>query len=240
MRIAIDARLNHYRPGGSAEYTRHLIQELAELDQTDRYFVLHHFTGQETFTPAANFKRVNVYTPCHHRLERWSLSAEVARLRLDVLHSPDTIPPAYGGRRRMITIHDLHYLHYPQFMTAESRHYYKDQIAWAVQSADHILVSSHSTQKDLTELLNVPAEKMTLHVLGVNDRFHPLPPDASLTISDEQYAHPQNNKNSNTILLYCEFSPSKAESGLKVDRRINTHIHTTRSVTEWPAISISA
>jgi len=33
MRIGIDARLTHYRPGGIAEYTRHLVEELAMLDR---------------------------------------------------------------------------------------------------------------------------------------------------------------------------------------------------------------
>src|SRR5512147_2172 len=99
MRIGIDARLNHYRPGGSAEYTRHLILELGKLDQVNQYFILHHAKGQETYTPGPNFRRVNLYTPCHHRLERWSLSAEIARLRLDVFHSPDAIPPAFGAQR---------------------------------------------------------------------------------------------------------------------------------------------
>jgi glycosyltransferase involved in cell wall biosynthesis len=208
MRIGIDARLNHYRPGGSAEYTRHLILELGKLDQANQYFILHHAKGQETYTPGPNFRRVNLYTPCHHRLERWSLSAEIARLRLDVLHSPDAIPPAFGAQRRITTIHDLHYLYYPQFMTADSRRYYNDQIAWAVKTADHILVSSHSTQHDLMELLHVPADKMTVHVLGVNEIFHPQPPDI-VQVCRVKYHLPKSY-----ILFVGTFEPRKNLPGL--------------------------
>ncbi|MBN2303162.1 MAG: glycosyltransferase family 4 protein, partial [Anaerolineae bacterium] len=65
----------------------------------------------------------------------------------------------------------------PQFMTTESRQHYAGQIARAVQTADHILVSSQSTLNDLGNLLNVPAEKMTVHMLGVNPAFRRLPDD---------------------------------------------------------------
>jgi glycosyltransferase involved in cell wall biosynthesis len=174
MRIGIDARLVYYRPGGIAEYTRHVIQELAALDSAMDYVVLHH-RRQENLAPGPNFQRVNVYTPSHHKLEAWSLSAELARYRLDLLHSPDFIPPKHGARRHVITVHDLHFLHYPQFMTAHSRRFYNDQITWAVKKADHILVDSQATRDDLSTLLNVPPGKMTVHMLGVNDRFHPLP-----------------------------------------------------------------
>lgn len=175
MRIGIDARLNYYRPGGSAEYTRHLIQELPALDPMTAYGLIQNYRDTQVFSLAPNTRRISTYTPCHHRLERWSLSVELARCRLDLLHSPDMIPPWRGARQHVITIHDLHFLHYPQFMTAESLHYYKDQIAWAVHHADHILVSSQATLTDLVNLLAVPLEKITVDMLGVDPSFMPLP-----------------------------------------------------------------
>lgn len=177
MRIGIDARLTHYRPGGIAEYTRQLINELAGLDSLNAYSVIHHLRDRVTKRPAQNFTRINTLTPAHHRLERWTLSLELLPRRLDILHTPDVIPPQHGARRHIITIHDLHFLHYPQFMTADSRRHYSDQIAWAVQHADHILVDSEATLVDLTTLLNVPQQKVTVHMLGVNRAFQPLPAD---------------------------------------------------------------
>lgn len=176
MRIGIDARLTHYRPGGIAEYTRHLVEELAMLDRETAYYVIHHARARETLAPGAHMRRVDAVTPSHHRLERWTLPLELARHRLDLLHSPDVIPPQGGARRQVITVHDLHFLHYPQFMTADSRRYYNDQIGWAVRRADHILVDSCATRDDLGNLLAVPAGKMTVHMLGVDQDFRPLPP----------------------------------------------------------------
>jgi glycosyltransferase involved in cell wall biosynthesis len=177
MSIGIDARLPYYRPGGIAEYTRHLILHLADIDPTTDYRVIQHIRDANTLAPGPNFRRVNTFTPCHHRLERWSLSVELARHRLDVLHSPDFIPPWRGAKRHVISIHDLHFLHYPQFMTADSRRYYRDQIAWAVRHADHILVVSQATKDDLCNLLDAPPEKITVHTEGVDAAFRPLPDD---------------------------------------------------------------
>ena len=177
MRIGIDSRLNYYRPGGTVEYTRQVIRELASLDAESDYRIIQHVRDRERLCPGANFRRLNTLTPCHHRLERWSLSAELAPYRLDLLHTPDIIPPQGGARRHVITIHDLHFLHYPQFMTADSRRHYRDRVGWAVQHADHILVSSQSTLHDLSTLLNVPSDKVTIHMLGVDAAFKPLPPE---------------------------------------------------------------
>jgi glycosyltransferase involved in cell wall biosynthesis len=173
MRIGMDTRLNYYRPGGIVEYARHMLLELPALDRDSTYCAVQHFRDSHSFPSG----RINTYTPSHHRLERWSLSAELARHRLDILHFPDAIPIQHGARRQVITIHDLHFLHYPQFMTADSLRYYKGQIGWAIQHADHILVSSQATLADLMNLLHVPEEKVTVDMLGVNEAFTPLAPD---------------------------------------------------------------
>jgi glycosyltransferase involved in cell wall biosynthesis len=100
---------------------------------------------------------------------------EIIRLELGLLHSPDFIPPAFGYRRSVITVHDLNFLHYPQFLTVESHRYYNQQIEWAVKRADHILADSYSTKADLISLLGVDSEKITVVHLAAGPTFHPLP-----------------------------------------------------------------
>ena len=168
MRIGIDCRLPTYRLGGISQSTLQLVQALAELPGNEQVTIFHSRKEGHDFTPAdARFSRSDLWTPCHHRLERWALSAELTRHRLDVFHSPDFIPPAFGAGRRVITVHDLTFLHYPDFLTAESRRYYSDQIGWAVASADHIAADSEATRNDLIHLLGVAAGKVTTVPLAV-------------------------------------------------------------------------
>lgn len=173
--IGIDARLNAYREGGIAEYTRRLIEALTTLDRQNSYAILHHAKSTTNLATSAHFQRKNVYTPPHHRLERLSFSAEILRFRLDLLHSPDFIPPLFGVRRKVITVHDLNFVHYPQFQTADSLQYYAGHIRTATREAEHILADSEATKTDLVNLLNVPPEKITVHMLGLDPAFKPLP-----------------------------------------------------------------
>jgi glycosyltransferase involved in cell wall biosynthesis len=175
MRIGIDARIVAYRRGGIASYIVHLLPALAALDAQSVYFALRSPRDRTPGEAAANVRRARVWTPPHHRLERWTLGLEVARLQLDLLHSTDSIPPARGARRFVVTVHDLNFLYYPQFLTAESRRYYNDQIAWAVGRADHILADSEATRRDLHHLLGVPLEKVTTVYLAADPAFRPLP-----------------------------------------------------------------
>lgn len=180
MLTLLDARLTHYRPGGIARYMAHLAATLPTLDPHHPYAVLQMWKHTADLGLAPNARRINAVTPAHHRFERLSLAAEIAvhaRGRAHLVHSMDFIPPVSLGWRTVITIHDLTFLHYPQFLTKQSRRYYNDQIRAAVQQADLILADSHATRADIHTLLDVsPSKTRTIH-LGVDARYQPLPAD---------------------------------------------------------------
>jgi len=163
MRIGIDSRLPFYQVGGISAYAVNLVAALAELDSGHRFTIFHSRKDRHTYISPdmAGFGRANLWTPCHHWLERWTLGAELLPYRLDLLHSPDFIPPAFGARSRIVTVHDLNFLLYPEFLTAESRRYYNGQIDWAVGVADHILADSHHTRHDLIERLAIEPDRVT-------------------------------------------------------------------------------
>ena len=178
MKIALDARLVHYRRySGIGQYIVQLAELLPGLDRDNAYTIIHSRKDRTPpHHPAARLKAA--WTPSHHRLEQLSWPLELSRLSIDLLHSPDFIPPFTGRFRRVITVHDLNFLYYPQFLTAESRRYYNDQIERAVQIADHILADSHATRLDLIKLLKVPEDKITVVWLAPNaEVYRPLKPE---------------------------------------------------------------
>ena len=167
MKVAIDARLVTYQRGGIGQYILHLIEEfsrLAERQMGDELIVLR--SRKERTWLASGLCDVPLWTPPHNRFEQIALPVELARLRFDLLHSPDFIPPWRGNFCRLITVHDLTFLYYPQFLTAQSRRYYNDQIERAVRVADHISADSTNTKDDLVRLLNVSPEKVTVVLLA--------------------------------------------------------------------------
>jgi glycosyltransferase involved in cell wall biosynthesis len=173
MRIGIDCRLPYYQMGGISQYITHLITSLADIDRDSSYELFHSKKDANSYIPngTTNFERTDLFTPCHHRFERWTLGAELLRHRPDVFHSPDFIPPAYGAANRVITVHDLNFWYYPEFLTKESRRYYLDQIEWAVRVADHIIADSDHTRNDLMRILGVADDKVSTVYLAANPLY---------------------------------------------------------------------
>ncbi len=187
MRIGIDARLVYYSQAGITQYTLRLIQGLAEIDRENEFIILQSRKDKHTIVvDKPNFKRVSLWTPSHHRLEQYTLHLEISRLELDVLHSPDFIPPFHSNCKSIITIHDLAFLLYPHFLTRESARYY-GQIDQAVKRADHIIAVSESTKRDTTRLLGVPEHKITVIYESANRIYHPVNDHEILERTKDKY-----------------------------------------------------
>lgn len=171
-KIGLDARLTFYRDGGISTYIRRLIQA---FEQQNTNLDLKIFQSRKANQQLSNrFDYAKLWTPAHHRIERLVLSAELFPHQLDIFHSPDFIAPIRGAKRHVITVHDLTFLHYPQYLTADSRRYYTNQIAASCHHADAILAVSEATKSDLMSMLNVPENKITIQPHGAGEQYRPM------------------------------------------------------------------
>lgn len=175
MRIGIDARLVFYNRAGIGEYIVQLVQALATILDPDDELVLLQSRKDKTFLLSSNgFTRKSLWTPCHNRFEQPALSFEISGLGLDLLHSPDFIPPFRRNCKSVITIHDLAFLLYPHFLTKESARYY-GQIDQAWRKTDHIIAVSEATKQDSIRMLGVPEKKITVIHEAANPIYRQLP-----------------------------------------------------------------
>ncbi|MBI2954155.1 MAG: glycosyltransferase family 4 protein [Chloroflexi bacterium] len=190
MRVGIDARLAHYQQAGISTYVRCLIRALVGLQQGDQYVVLEARKAASSFA-AEGFEAARAWTPCHSRLEQLTLPVELAPLKLDLLHSPDFIPPFYRRCKSVITVHDLAFLRYPHLLTADSRAYYH-QISRAVRSADAIIAVSKATKNDLVEQLDASEEKISVIPEASEAVFQPISDRRLLEGIRQRYRLPEN------------------------------------------------
>ncbi|MEA3459586.1 MAG: glycosyltransferase family 1 protein [Chloroflexota bacterium] len=186
MRIGIDARTVYYRKAGIGQYILRLIEGLAEVDSQNEYLVLQSRKDNDVLAQKSNFKQASLWTPSHHRLEQLALPLEINPLGLDVLHSPDFIPPFRRNCKSVITIHDLAFLLYPHFLTKESARYY-GQIDQAVIRTDHIIAVSEATKQDAVRLLGVPERKITVIHEAASPIYHPLDKEEARRKVGERY-----------------------------------------------------
>ncbi len=203
MRVGIDARLVYYSQAGIGQYILHLVNGLAKVDTENEYLLLQSRKDDTTILEQPNFRRISLWTPSHHRLERYALNVELVRLGLDVLHSPDFIPPHRPSCRSVITVHDLAFLLYPHFLTKESARYY-GHIDQAVRWTDHIIAVSESTKRDTSQHLGVPEDKITVVYEAANPIFQPLDRDQA-----REQVRSRHGVDSRFILFVSTIEPRK-------------------------------
>jgi glycosyltransferase involved in cell wall biosynthesis len=209
MQIGIDARLVFYNRAGIGEYIIQLTEALAGLEPPDDIFLLLQSRKDKgTIVSSNGFLRKSLWTPSHNRFEQMALSFEISRLGLDLLHSPDFIPPFNRNCKSVITIHDLAFLLYPHFLTKESARYY-GQIDQAWRKTDHIIAVSEATKHDCIKMLGVPEKKITVIHEAANPIYRPLPKDEARQVAKTKYQLDQD-----FILFVGTIEPRKNLPGL--------------------------
>jgi glycosyltransferase involved in cell wall biosynthesis len=102
----------------------------------------------------------------------WSLPRLLRRLRPQVAHFQHALPLGYGSHS-VLTIHDLSFERDPGLMGRLDRLTFKTVVPWSARRADHVLVVSERTRRDVTELYGVPEAKVTVTRNGVDPAFSP-------------------------------------------------------------------
>lgn len=176
MRYGIDARLVSYIQGGTSRYTTSLVRGMARLGEGGELLVLEARSAHNGAAWPEGVARAKLATPPHHRLEQVALPLELLRLKLDLLHSTDFIPPFRRTCRSVITIHDLAFVRYPHLLTPESERYYS-QVHKAVRSADATIAVSEATKRDILELLEADESKVHVVYEAASDDCIPLSKD---------------------------------------------------------------
>lgn len=107
---------------------------------------------------------------------------------LDLFHATDFVLPPSGARRKLLTVHDLAFLFYPDAAMPSLHHYLNVVVPRSVRRADAIVADSHHTARDLREQWQVPEER--IHVVqGAVDheQFRPVTDEQALCEVRERY-----------------------------------------------------
>ena len=84
------------------------------------------------------------------------------------------IPPGVKGKK-VVTIHDLGFVRYPETVALRTRKMLELHLGKTIKRADHIFVDSDFTGRELTEIYGVSPDKMTTVYCGVDrELFKPM------------------------------------------------------------------
>ena len=165
------------REGGNERYFESVIRRLARAAAPgDDYYVFSYRGAAASRIPADSGGRVT-HVPLRRRAVMWQRAVELPwhawRFGLDVLHVPFNFLPI-GRARKVVTIHDLSFLHFPETHGAAERLRLRLLTGTAARRADHVLTDSVCVKNDLAERYGVPASRITVTPLAVErDVFRP-------------------------------------------------------------------
>jgi glycosyltransferase involved in cell wall biosynthesis len=89
----------------------------------------------------------------------------------DLIHGPDFVLPPAVSARRVVTIHDLAYLRYPQFAQPGIAAFLSSEVPRALRAANHIIAVSEATASDLVQRLGVSPDRISVIYPGVDPIF---------------------------------------------------------------------
>jgi len=175
LRIAIDAHSVGTGLGGNESYATNLIEALAEIDQTNRYTL--YVTKREAVERFGNrWPNFSVRSTLPHTpLIRipLTLSAELRRNPVDVLHVQFTAPP-FSPCPVVVSIHDLSFEHLPQTFKWRSRKQLRITVRRTARQASQVMALSEYARNDIVKTYQVSPDKISVIPLAAGNHFRPV------------------------------------------------------------------
>jgi glycosyltransferase involved in cell wall biosynthesis len=181
LRIAIDAHSVGTGLGGNESYATNLIEALAEIDQTNRYTL--YVTKREAVERFSNkWPNFSVRSTLPHTpLIRipLTLSAELRRNPVDVLHVQFTAPP-FSPCPVVVSIHDLSFEHLPNTFTWRSRKQLRITVRRTARQAAQVIALSEYARNDIINTYQVSPDKTSVIPLSAGSHFRPITDEEEL------------------------------------------------------------
>ncbi len=184
MRIGIDTQSTLGRKTGIGLYTANLLRALRRVAPQHEYVELSWGRTEE------------LRTDQRLRWQQWELPRRARAVRPDVLHVPGFDAPLWKPCPVILTVHDLIGLLFPANLPPVSRFYWSRWLPRTIRWADQVIADSEHTRRDLVQLLGIPAERIEVVYLGVDETLRPLKEQAALEAVRQEYGLPP------AIILY--------------------------------------
>jgi len=180
MRIGFDAKRAYNNVTGLGNYSRYVLNGLAEQYPKDELFA---------FTPKVNnelsellSKNLILQTPknsftktFHSYWRTYSIKALIEQKSIEVYHGLSNELPANitkASVKSIVTIHDLIFKRYPDYYKAIDRKIYDQKFQHACKVADKIVAISEQTKKDIIQFYQIPAHKIAVIYQDCAELFH--------------------------------------------------------------------
>ncbi len=178
IRVGFDAKRAFLNRAGLGNYSRNTLVALRRYFPENAYVL---FTPERKSALFSDKEQFEVVAPAFPASRIYSsvwrsffLAGLLEKKRLDLYHGLTNELPSgihKTGMKKVVTIHDLIFLRYPQYYKPVDRKIYLQKVKYACKVADRIIAVSTQTRKDIIRFLNVDPEKISVVFQGISPLF---------------------------------------------------------------------
>jgi glycosyltransferase involved in cell wall biosynthesis len=159
---------------GIGNYIKQITNHIFQADKENDYFLflLDPIYSQYQI-PQANIHKVKVTSPWYSLSEQTIFLKDLLKYKLDLVHFPHFNAPIFYPYKRLTTIHDI----IPKFFPGhKQKSWYRKKayeltLKTSLKKSQKIISVSQSTKQDLIKYFYVPAEKIVVVNLGIENHF---------------------------------------------------------------------
>ena len=177
MNIWIDGyEANVLQRLGSSQVAFELIRNFEKIDHDNEYTILLPSPPMDDLPKERLGWKYKILKP--KRL--WTkialpLALYTAKTKPDLIYSPTHYISRFSPVKRIATIFDLSFIHFPEMFPQKDLWQLKNGTKFSLENADHIITISNSSKKDIIEQYGVDKDKITVTYPGYNKNiFYPI------------------------------------------------------------------
>lgn len=197
--IGFDAKRAFRNFSGLGNYSRSLIHGISRLYPYHRYFLYTpqykgagqwlHFSKGENISIV---KPQGIYKLLPSPVWRSSgIRSDLKKDGIELFHGlSGELPATPSHIRKVVTMHDVIFLRYPEFYKSTDRYLYEKKFRQACRTADKIIAISRQTADDLISFLGADPSRIEIIYQGCDNLFHIPPTPEQLLQVKEKYRLP--------------------------------------------------
>lgn len=179
MKIGIDtSRANFFPRSGVEWYAFNLLKKFYELGQSDDFLLYTPDNLVSDLLPLPkNFQQKVLKWPFSKFWTLGRMSLEMSWRKPDILFVPSHTFPFVGGKKNVITWHDVAYERYPENYSRWELTSLKQGIKRSLRMADKIIAISNFTKEEMLRIYDVDPGLIEVVHLGCDHKvWHPVDP----------------------------------------------------------------
>ncbi len=194
MKIAFDAKRFFHNASGLGNYSRDLVRILSNKFPENEYLLFNKNKSERGKEILENPNVHFIETSKGKMSRQFKMGKDAQKENADIFHGlSGELPLKWDNTpiKKVVTIHDLIFVRYPQYYSFFDRKIHFWKFRKAAQAADKIIAISEQTKRDIIEYLKVPESKIEVIYQGCHKAFKEQQPQELIQSTKQKFELPE-------------------------------------------------